>query len=97
MKYAPAHSPIAIDAQVTPSTVTLRIADHGMGISAEDLPHVFDSFYRASRGDRIAPGTGLGLAIAHGLIEAMGGTIEAVSPRPDGEAGTMIVMRLPRS
>ncbi len=43
---------------------------------------MFDSFYRASSGDRVAPGTGLGLAIARGLVEAMGGTITAASPRP---------------
>jgi len=70
-----------------------------VGIPAEDLPHVFDSFYRARRGDRVAPGTGLGLAIARGLTEAMGGTIEAASPRPDlprdGSPGTAVTLRLP--
>ena len=75
------------------------MADEGVGIPLADMPHVFDSFYRARRGDRVAPGTGLGLAIARGLVEAMGGTIEAVSPRPDlprdGSPGTIISLRLP--
>jgi two-component system sensor histidine kinase KdpD len=74
--------------------VRISVADEGPGISPEDLPHVFDSFYRARREDRIVPGTGLGLAIARGLTEAMGGTIEARSPRPDaprdGAPGTVV-------
>jgi len=74
--------------------IKISVADEGPGISATDLPHVFDSFYRARHGDRIVPGTGLGLAIARGLTEAMGGTIEARSPRPDaprdGAPGTVV-------
>ncbi len=79
--------------------VLVAVADEGVGIPAADLPHVFDSFYRARRGDRVAPGTGLGLAIARGMVEAMDGTIEAASPRPDlprdGQPGTVVTMRLP--
>jgi two-component system sensor histidine kinase KdpD len=78
--------------------VVLRITDAGIGIAPEHLPHVFDSFYRAGRGDRVAPGTGLGLAIARGLMDAMGGSIEAESPRPGappgGPPGTVISLRL---
>jgi len=96
VKYAPPASPITVSAEQTEHGLTLRIADQGHGISEADLPHIFDSFYRATRGDRTAPGTGLGLAIARGLIEAMGGAIDAISPRPDGGAGTVIVLRLPR-
>jgi two-component system sensor histidine kinase KdpD len=97
VKYAAPGSPITISAELAPGGLILRIADHGFGISEADLPHVFDSFYRATRGDRTAPGTGLGLAIARGLTEAMGGAIDAVSPRPDGTPGTVIVLRLPLS
>jgi two-component system sensor histidine kinase KdpD len=79
--------------------VHVSVTDDGPGIPADDLPQVFDSFYRARRQDWTVPGTGLGLAIARGLIEAMGGTITARSPRPDapqgGPPGTSIEMILP--
>jgi len=98
-KYAPSHSLIQVRGRREGAEVVLSIADEGVGIPADDLPHVFDSFYRATRGDRVVPGTGLGLAIARGLIEAMGGRIEAVSPRPDlprdGAPGTVVTLRLP--
>ena len=98
-KYAPSNSLIQVRGWREARDVVVTVADEGVGIAADDLPHVFDSFYRASRGDRVVPGTGLGLAIARGLIEAMGGRIEAASPRPDlprdGAPGTVITMRLP--
>ncbi len=59
------------------------------GISAEELPHIFDRFYKGAG----SSGSGLGLTIARGLVEAHGGTIRAES-RPG--AGTTIVVDLPR-
>jgi two-component system sensor histidine kinase KdpD len=98
LKYALPGSLIGMQASVLAGRVVLRITDAGIGIPPEHLPHVFDSFYRASRGDRVAPGTGLGLAIARGLMDAMGGSIDAESPRPGappgGPPGTVIGLRL---
>ena len=83
----------------TGKEVRLDIADQGVGIAPEDLPHVFDSFFRARRGDKVAAGTGLGLAIARGFVDAMGGRMEAHSPRPDlprdGAPGTVVSIYLP--
>ena len=99
VKYSPAGSHISL--RIVPETdhVGIAVADEGVGIPADDLPHVFDSFYRARRGDRVPPGTGLGLAIASGLVEAMGGRIEAASPRPDaprdGAPGSVMTIHLP--
>jgi len=99
VKYSPSGSPIFVRGRVEGRDAILSVADEGVGIPPDDLPHVFDSFFRASRGDRVAPGTGLGLAIARGMVEAMGGRIEAHSPRPDlpvdGSPGTVITLRLP--
>ena len=97
-RYAPDDSPITLRATSDGTAVTLTVADEGVGIAPDEIEAVFDSFYRARRGDRAAPGTGLGLAIARGLTEAMGGTIKAVSPRArtgNGHPGTEIVLRLP--
>jgi two-component system sensor histidine kinase KdpD len=97
-RYAPAGSLVRVSARASLGRITMEVADEGVGIPAADLPHVFDSFYRTRRGDRVAPGTGLGLAIARGLMSAMGGTIEAISPRPDaardGSPGTLIQMTI---
>jgi two-component system sensor histidine kinase KdpD len=100
-KYSPTGAQVRIAAAASTQSVRIGIADEGVGIPQSDLPHVFDSFYRAHRGDRTVPGTGLGLAIARGLTEAMGGTIVALSPRLEEEIGEMpgteIVLTLKRA
>jgi two-component system sensor histidine kinase KdpD len=99
VKYAPEGSRIAVSARRSASKTAISIADEGVGIPLADLPHIFDSFFRATRGDRVAPGTGLGLAIAKAFTEAMGGRIYAQSPRPDlpadGAPGTIVTLELP--
>jgi two-component system sensor histidine kinase KdpD len=99
VKYSPPGGIISVSGRPAGDRVALSVADEGIGIAPGDLPYVFDSFYRARRQDRVGPGTGLGLAIARGLMEAMGGTIEAQSPRPDvpadGAPGTLITLTLP--
>ena len=99
VKYSPVGAGITLSVTAERGRVTLALADEGIGIPPEDLGHVFDSFYRAKRGDRVAPGTGLGLAIARGFVQAMGGTITAKSPRldlaRDGLPGTIITINLP--
>jgi two-component system sensor histidine kinase KdpD len=99
VKYAPEGSRIAISARRSGDQISISIADEGVGSPSADLPHVFDSFFRATRGDRVAPGTGLGLAIAKAFTEAMGGKIRAQSPRldlpADGAPGTVIILELP--
>jgi len=69
--------------------------DHGAGIPPEDLPHIFDRFYRSDPSrTRSTGGFGLGLAIAKALVEAYGGTISAAST--PGE-GTRMTVELPVS
>jgi two-component system sensor histidine kinase KdpD len=99
VKYAPEGSRIAVSARRAGDKIAISIADEGVGIPSADLPHIFDSFFRATRGDRVAPGTGLGLAIAKAFTEAMGGKIRAQSPRldlpADGAPGAVIILELP--
>jgi two-component system sensor histidine kinase MprB len=77
-----------VEIAVRGGEVTVR--DHGPGIDEEDLPYVFDRFYRA-RSARGLPGSGLGLAIVKQVAEAHGGTV--VAERPDG-GGTLMRFRL---
>jgi signal transduction histidine kinase len=65
--------------------VNVAVVDNGRGITPEDLPHIFDRFYRAGKNDtRRTSGTGLGLAIASKIIEAHGDRIEVVSTPGEG-------------
>jgi two-component system sensor histidine kinase MprB len=81
--------PAAIDVTVRDGVV--RIRDRGSGISDDDLPYVFDRFYRAASA-RTMPGSGLGLAIVRQVVEFHGGT--ASVERPPG-GGVAFVLRLP--
>jgi two-component system sensor histidine kinase MprB len=78
-----------IEVRTADGEVTVR--DHGSGIAAEDLPHVFDRFYRspAARG---TPGSGLGLAIVRQVVESHGGTVSA---GPADGGGTIVRLALP--
>ena len=68
----------------------LSVRDHGPGIAAEDLPYVFDRFYR-SRTARGLPGSGLGLAIVKQVAESHGGSVVAERPQ---DGGTLMRLRL---
>jgi two-component system sensor histidine kinase MprB len=69
----------------------IEVRDHGPGISAEDLPRVFDRFYRAP-GARGRPGSGLGLAIVRQMAEAHGGSVHAAN---DPGGGARLTLELP--
>jgi signal transduction histidine kinase len=70
----------------------LTVADTGPGIAAEDLPRVFERFYRADKSRTGGGSAGLGLSICQAIVEAHGGTVEATS---EVGAGTKLVVRLP--
>ena len=80
-----------VDVRVRGGEVSVR--DHGPGIAMEDLPHVFDRFYRAPQA-RGLPGAGLGLAIVRQVAEAHGGSVRAERADDDG-GGARLVLSLP--
>jgi two-component system sensor histidine kinase MprB len=79
VKWSPPDAPVEV--MVAGGVVTVR--DHGPGIDSDDLPHVFDRFYRASSA-RGLPGSGLGLAIVRQVAEAHGGSVRAETARGGG-------------
>jgi two-component system sensor histidine kinase MprB len=87
VKWSPDGEPVEVS--VAAGTVSVR--DHGPGIGPEDLPHVFDRFYRATTA-RTLPGSGLGLAIVKQVAEAHGGTITAEDA---AGGGSIFTLRLP--
>jgi signal transduction histidine kinase len=68
--------------------ITVSVADTGSGIPPEDLPRLFERFYRGDKA-RVAGGTGLGLAIANEIVRAHGGRIEVASQVGQGSAFTV--------
>lgn len=95
IKYSPAKTTISITAAAQGNTVTLGVADQGLGIPAGDIDHIFDRFYRAdqSRSKQHVEGHGLGLALAQRLTAQNGGTITVANRRPKG---TVFSLRLPK-
>ncbi len=76
LRYTPAGGCIDLSARRDAHGVEINVTDTGEGIRAEDLPHVFDRFYRGEKSrNRATGGSGLGLAIARGIVEAHGGSI----------------------
>jgi two-component system sensor histidine kinase MprB len=75
----------------SPATALLSVSDEGRGISAEDLPHVFDRFFRGAGGADVA-GSGLGLAIVKRIAEAHGGSVSVTSSLG---TGSRFELRLP--
>ena len=77
----------------TSQHIVLSVNNQGDPIDPEDLPHLFDRFYRSdkarSRGEGEQGGFGLGLAIAKGIAEVHGGTIRATSTKADGTTFTV--------
>jgi two-component system, OmpR family, sensor histidine kinase MprB len=92
VKYSPPGAPVEIRLVGHDGNgAELTVRDHGPGIAAEDLPHIFDRFYRGAEA-RGRPGSGLGLAIVRQVVEQHGGSI-AAEATPGG--GTLMRVRLP--
>jgi signal transduction histidine kinase len=86
LRHTPEGGLISIEAASLDDEVEITVADTGLGIAAEDLPHVFERFYRgdAEPSDRTSAGAGLGLAIVREFVEAMGGRVAAQSAPGQG-------------
>lgn len=91
IKYSPEKSTIQVSAQSDNKHVRISVADTGMGIKGDDLPHIFDRFYRAdtARSKQESPGYGLGLAIAYDIIRLHDGQLSAKSKFGSGSTFTI--------
>ncbi len=95
LRYVPAGGHITVEAAVSGDEVQVTVRDDGPGVPADDLPHLFDRFWRGDRARRRSTGgSGLGLSIAQQIIQSHGGRIWATLP-PQG--GLSITFTLPLS
>ena len=93
IKYSPARTEIIVTARDAGDSLLVEVSDHGYGISADALPHIFEKFYRVpSVEDTDVPGTGLGLALVREIVELHGGR---VTVRSDPGVGSTFSIRLP--
>jgi signal transduction histidine kinase len=94
LRHTPTGGAVQVTTSASPSNVQVEISDTGEGISEQDLPRVFERFYRGEKSrSRATGGSGLGLAIAAGIVEAHGGQIGAES---EVGQGTRVWFTLPR-
>ena len=93
VKYSPEGGEIRVNGQVRSEQIIICIQDQGTGISQEDVPHIFDRFFRADEATRNTQGAGLGLYLSRAIIEAHNGRIW-VEPRPEG--GTRVCFSIKR-
>jgi PAS domain S-box-containing protein len=88
LKFTPEGGTVTVRAAPEGDDVLISVSDTGKGISPEELPHIFDRYWRAKGSEQTA-GVGLGLAIVKGIVEAHGGSIRAESRQ--GEGSTFFV------
>jgi two-component system phosphate regulon sensor histidine kinase PhoR len=87
IKFTPPGGKVTLSAEAMGNAVAISIADTGIGIPADDLPRIFERFYKVDRA-RAGEGTGLGLAIAKHIVQAHGGDIRAQSKEGKGSTFT---------
>ncbi len=92
IKYSPDGGPVEIETGIEGKYVTVTVTDQGIGIPADDLPHIFDRFRRVERKEMSdITGTGLGLAIVKHLVDIHGGQIKVRSETGQGTTFTVFI------
>jgi PAS domain S-box-containing protein len=89
LNYTPPGGSVRVSTSLTPTHVRIVVQDNGPGIGPDDLPHIFERFYRGSNERSISGGAGLGLAIADKIVRAHGGEFRVTSQPEKGAAFTM--------
>ena len=94
IKFTPPGGVVTVKAKDDNEYIRVEVNDTGIGIPADELPKIFDEFYRGL--DLTERGAGLGLSIARGIVEGHGGKIWATSPCPGSDKGSQFVVTLPK-
>lgn len=94
IKYTPRDGRVEITGAVDRDSVVLTVSDTGIGIAADDLPHILTPYFRTDEAKEKTSGTGLGLGISNDIVTAHGGRLSVDSV---AGAGTTVTVRLPRA
>ncbi len=98
LTYTPEKGTVGISVHVKETVVDIKVSDTGIGIQKEEIPRIFERFYRVDKDrSRNSGGTGLGLAIVKHLIEAHEGKIEVTSEPGQGTVFTVTLKRRPEA
>jgi two-component system, OmpR family, phosphate regulon sensor histidine kinase PhoR len=93
IKYTPERGSIAVEARASNASVLIEVTDTGIGLDEQDLPRIFERFYRVDRSrSREMGGTGLGLSIVKHAIQGHGGSVDVES---ELDKGSKFIVRLP--
>jgi signal transduction histidine kinase len=93
IKYSHDGKKVYVKAEEEGNDILISVRDEGVGVSQDDLPHIFEGFYRAESGRAVAGGHGIGLAVCRQIVEAHNGSISVES---ELGKGTTFVIRLPK-
>jgi len=91
---------INLSSKITGQSLIVKVTDQGIGIDRQDLPHIFERFYRSdkARTNQYVSGYGLGLSIAKKIIDAHHGAIQVTSKKNQGSAFTITLpLKQPRN
>lgn len=95
LRYVPSGGSILLDTENTENAIVIKVKDTGPGVPEEELPYIFDRFWRGEKSRaRVSGGAGLGLAICKNLVEAQGGSISA---RNRSEGGLEVTITFPKT
>lgn len=94
VKFTPEEGSIALGVEEVGDDIQVTVTDTGVGIDPEDMPRIFEDFFRGRRAGGV--GTGLGLSIAKRIVEAHGGKIWAQSPYAEGQPGSRFTFLIPK-
>jgi two-component system phosphate regulon sensor histidine kinase PhoR len=86
---------IKISTKLSQNSVIVEVSDTGIGIAGDDLPHIFERFYKADK-SRAGQGSGIGLAIAKHVVESHGGEIKVKSEEGKGTTFSFILPLAPK-
>jgi heavy metal sensor kinase len=96
LKFTPPEGTVTVSLKADNGQVVISVSDTGIGISEDDLPHVFKRFYRCDN-SRAQHGTGLGLSLVRAIAGSLGGSVSATSHLGEGSTFTVTVPQLPLS